>query len=202
MKRIGFSSVTLAFLLAGCAASSENLKPQTDVFTDGSGFIQYDIRLRPQDDGTIELPNNSGCKKGAGQKKGCVAFEPGTYGVLNISVSNSGHDNKSCADGGVQWVITLLQIADTGNLDTGKSPAMGQPVNTATQASLYPFEDPSTGTIFKELPSEGRTSVRILNRNDNATGTTENFWYFVEATRCRDHSIIAKTDPRIENKGR
>lgn len=202
MKRIGISITTLALLLAGCAPSSENLKPQTDFTTFGLGFIQYDIRLRPEDDGTIELPNNFRCKKGAGHKKGCIAFEPGTYGVLNISVSNAGHDNKSCADGGVQWVITLLQIADTGNIDTGKSSDFGDPVSPATQAALYPFKDSATGTVYQELPSDGRTSVRILNRNDNATGTTEDFWYYVEATRCRDHSIIAKTDPRIENEGR
>ena len=202
MKQIRVPIAALALLLAGCVPSSENLKPQTDLFTFGQGFIQYDIRLSPKDDGTIDLPNNSGCKQGAGHKKGCIAFEPGTYGVINLSVSNAGHDNKSCADGGVQWVITLLQIADTGDIDTGKSDDFGDPVSSATQAALYPFKDSTTGTVYEESPSDGRTSVRILNRNDNAKGTTEDFWYYVEATKCRDHSIVAKTDPRMENKGR
>lgn len=201
MKRTGISVAVLAFLLAGCAPSSENLKPQTDFFTSGSGFVQYDIRLRPNNDGTIELPNNFKCKLSNGNDKGCVAFEPGTYGVLSFAVSNSGHDNQTCADNGVRWVITKVQIADSGNINDGKSNDFGNPVSTATQSALYPFKDPATGTVYAESASTGRTSVRILNRNDNPEGTTEDFWYFVEATQCRDHSIVAKTDPRIENQG-
>jgi hypothetical protein len=58
MKRIGVSNATFALPLAACGRSSENLKPQTDFIIFGLAFIQYDTRLSPADDGTIELPNN------------------------------------------------------------------------------------------------------------------------------------------------
>jgi hypothetical protein len=199
MKRFRVFIAASALLVGGC--SSLSFKPTIDFSPFTAGYRDTVVRLKPKDDGTIELPTNSRCKQGA-NKDGCLAFPAGTYGLISFSVSAPGHENKACGDPGVKWVITRIQIADSGDIATGKSTDFDKPVDAATRSALHPFKDPSTGTIYEETWAEGSTTVQVLNRNDNAPSTTKDLWYRVEATRCAEPHTLAKTDPRIENYGR
>jgi len=193
------AAVGMALLLGACVPLK--VVPTTSLVILNTGYVKGQIRFNPRAGGMMQLPANKGCTQGSGAKAGCIAFGPGQYGTIEFSVVGPGHENKSCGDSGIHWVITRIRISDNGDVDTDKGSDWDSGVSTSVQATIFPFKDASKGIVYEETWETGSTSVMILNRNNNAAGTVVNLWYEVTATECRESHLTSITDPRVENKG-
>ena len=204
-------SVGLTTLLVGCASSQPSFEAFSSDEAHGGGFVKYEIKLKPNNNGEISLPNARNCKipngTNKGNRKGCIRFERGTYGVIIFSLRGFGEGgNRTCSDG-AKWVITKVRITGEGNPDNpDKGANWGTPVEPWLTKALFPFETPATGTLYDKPRLEGKTTVGILNRNINEAADPKDFWYEVSATKCRPDRngeyTVAVTDPRVENDGR
>ena len=195
-------TVGAGFMLAGCGPYFSTLVSNED---HGGGFVKYDIELKPKKDGTVDLPPGRNCSNTMGPKKGCVGFEEGTYGVIIFSLGGRGRDNATCDEAGVNWVITQIRLTDTSDPVSGKGTGFGTSLLPWLTSAVWPFKEVSSGTVYEESWNTGRTTVAILNRNNNPAATPKDFWYQVVATKCRPEKDgthkTATTDPRVENKG-
>lgn len=196
MKRI-FMAILVAALLSACTTV-----PETVVTQRNGKFVEYEVHVVPKSGKPIYIPGNAGCTRGNGNKDGCIRFAQGDYGVIVFSVGGKGRSNRTCSDNGVQWVITEIRITDTGSLDTGKGSNFGTPVVPWVTAAIFPFDDPTKGTLYKRNQKSGDTRVGVINLNNNLATDPKDLWYEITATNCRDETDTSTTDPRIENEGR
>ncbi len=163
------------------------------------GFFEYRVNFNANGPKPMQTPSaNRNCTKGAGPRLGCIKFETDTYGVIVFGLVGE-RDNKKCGDAGVNWVITKVELSDSGDVDTSKGTDFGTPVPSWVQDSFYGV-DASTGFIYDKSWQNGRTSVAVINLNNHSGD--KDLWYRVTATNCAETDDTNTSDPRVENMGK
>ena len=164
-------------------------------------FLVYRVKFNAQASNPMKTPFTSGnCTKGPPPRLGCINFGDGDWGVIIFGFVNELENNK-CGDPGVQWVITKIELSDTGDIATGKGTNFGSAVATWIQ-DAFSGVDPLTGTLYDEKWNDAYTSVGVVNSNNHtaALGLKE-LWYQVTATKCTGVHTTNTSDPRVENMG-
>lgn len=180
--------------IGGCA-------PSVSLLNHGGhtgGFVAFRVDFNANGPSPMQTPTaNHNCIKGAGPRMGCMKFEMGSYGVIVFGLVGA-QDNKHCSDTGVTWVITKVELSDSGNIATGKGTNFGSPVAAWVQGSFFGV-NPATGVIYDETWSNAHTSVGVINLNKHVGA--EDLWYRVTATKCTGVHATNTSDPRVENMG-
>ncbi len=180
-------------LFGGCA-------PSVSLLNHGGhsgGLVEFRVDFNANGPSPMQTPSaNRNCTKGAGPRKGCMKFEKDTYGVIVFGLVGE-QDNKQCSDVGVKWVITKVELSDSGDIATSKGTNFGSSVDPWVQGSFFGVKP--DGVIYNKLWSDGRTSVGIINLNKHVGA--EDLWYRVTATKCTGVHATNTSDPRVENMG-
>lgn len=168
------------------------------------GLVEFRVDFNANGPSPMQTPSaNRNCSKGAGPRKGCMKFEKDTYGVIVFGLVGE-QDNKQCSDVGVKWVITKVELSDSGDIATSKGTNFDSAVDAWVEDSFFGV-NPTTGVIYDEILSDARTSIGIINLNKHVGA--EDLWYRVTATKCKANAgtnihATNTSDPRVENKGR
>ena len=146
------------------------------------------------------------CKKGKGDKKGCVRFEKNHIGLITFATHQKA---QSCSDNSNRWVISKIELTDIGLVYTdGKVSDKGvfedNPNLPGWLEDAFPQLVKSTGVLYEASTElDGVTQVTSLNLNNNdATLGVKDIWYRVTIAKCGTNPVeVMVTDPRFENDG-
>ena len=167
-------------------------------------FLTYRVKFNAQASNPMKTPFTTGnCTKGPAPRHGCVQFSKGAWGVIIFGLVGVA-DNLKCNGAVPNWVITKIELSDSGDIDTSKGTNFGSAVDPWVEDSFFGV-DPATGVIYDKAWSDARTSVGIINLNKHVGA--EDLWYRVTATKCKEdpinHTHATNTsDPRVENIGK
>jgi len=201
-----FIACTIILSITGCTTKS----PRLSAVSAGKGFVNYEVQFRPNaapNSGVLEtFSGNNGCNVPPGKiRKGCLAFELDTFGLIELSLMGQGNTGNKCdaANPSVRWVITKVEGTTTPADNDDKGDFLGNALPTWALISFYPIKNPLTGILYEEALVDATTSVTFLNLNPYLGDGV--LWYRVTATNCIaqiDPKVTVKTsDPRVENKG-
>lgn len=200
MKKIILLGICIVVpFIGGCNPSAPSSVSMLNHGGSGGEFVEYRVDFNAAGPSPMQTPTaNRNCTKGVVPRKGCMKFEKDTYGVIVFGLVGA-QDNKKCSDTGVQWVITKVELSDSGNINTSKGSNFGSPVAPWVQKSFFGVK-PLTGVIYDETWSTGRTSVALIDLNNNIGA--KDLWYRVTAAKCTGTHATNTSDPRIENIGK
>ncbi|MCH7506170.1 MAG: hypothetical protein IID60_02545 [Proteobacteria bacterium] len=193
--------------IGGCNPSG----PEFASFLSNGGhsgeFVLYRVTFNANGPPPMQTLFTTGnCTKGPAPRHGCVQFSKGAWGVIIFGLVGVA-DNLKCNGAVPNWVITKIELSDTGDIGTGKGTNFGSAVATWVQ-DAFSGVDPSTGVLYDEKWNDAYTSIGVVNSNNNdVTAGPKDLWYQVTATKCKEdpitHTHATNTsDPRVENMGR
>jgi len=166
--------------------------------------IDLDVK---QNQGEIIVTVTDGdCKKGKGDKKGCIRFATNHIGLITFATDKKA---QTCSDGYKKWVITKIELTDKGLVYTdGKVSEKGvfedNPSLPDWLEDAFPQLVKSTGVLYEASAElDGVTQVTSLNLNNNDTTLgVKDIWYRVSVAKCGTNPVeFMVTDPRFENDG-
>jgi len=161
--------------------------------------VKYWVKNRG---GVLKLephPSNNGCPGIPGTGKGCVKFEVGTLGTINLSMFG-GTADKNCADSPQpDYVITKVELTAQGTGDKGVFPLADPAPGWLTAA--FPTIELPEGIVYEASLSDASESAVVLNLNNNdpAKGVKTS-WYRVTVQDCVGGAPIV-SDPQVPNHG-
>lgn len=170
----------------------------------GIRFINKPVKFWVQGGVLEPHPSNSGCPSIPGTGKGCVEFETGTYGAINLSMFGGNPDN-TCADTPQpDYVIVKVELTDKGAGEKGSFPLSNPAPPWLVDA--FPTLDSSTGVVYEadwdpaSANPASKSAVFVnLNNNEIAAGVKTS-WYRVTVQDCSGGPVIV-SDPSIPNHG-
>jgi hypothetical protein len=148
-------------------------------------------------------PSNSGCPSIPGTGRGCVEFETGTYGVINLSMFG-GNPDHTCADTPQpDYVIVKVELTDKGAGEKGSFPLTLPALTWLVDA--FPTMDSSNGVVYEADPASTTSppskSADFVNLNNNVIlDGIKTSWYRVTVRKCSDGTELV-SDPSIPNHG-
>jgi len=174
-------------------------------------YKNFTVRLNPAN-GRIDEPAQGNRRSGRGN--GYVGFGLNVAGWTTFQiVSESPWATCKAPKGGgakrAKWVITRLEVSDTGKLTTtrnNKPKLEGEDFGTSVPdwVTVSIIEaDPADGVVFEADKSVAPTFVQVYNANaqSNEALGEKLIYYRIQMTRCSDgHSVWA--DPAWGNEGR
>jgi len=203
MKNITVSTITL--LMLSLTACGPTIKPGSGAdLLSARTYVSYEVEFQPNT-GPPMITTTPGpkCARGVGSKPGCMRFNTDEYGSILFALT-VGPDGEKCGRPGVSWVITKVEAAETGNINTGKSTAWGASLSTRVRNDFYPMDDPDHGVLIDTDWKAATNTAGLMNRN--ISDTAYDLWYKITATKCPDDDSDELetnwSDPRIENEGR
>lgn len=193
-----FVAILLAFFCVSCnPLLVADLGPRIK-------FKDHEIKYWVKNGVLEPHPSNNGCPKLPGAGKGCVAFEEGTLGIINLTMAG-GMQDKTCADSHKpDYVIVKVELTDNGTDDKGDFPLSSPP--PAWIVAAFPTMDPDNGIVYEADPDPASSdpaseSAMILNLNNNdVSAGVKTSWYRVTVQDC-DGGPLLVSDPRIPNHG-
>ena len=199
-------SVVIICLFVACEKESDAefnkiIHPKIDLNPTGPGGP-----LNNPGSFNINTPNN-GCKKGSGQKLGCVRFAAGQSGTIIFAI-NGNAEGKTCAQNDAR-VITKIKLSATDSnpgpqpSDKGDFSADSYPMPAMFETDGFPELDITTGVVWEandDHSAISRVAIQNLNTSSNPDPQGVNFWYEVTVKKCSSDTYWV-TDPRGENDG-
>ncbi len=193
--------------IGGCNPSASPSASMLNYGGHTGKFLIYRVKFNAQASNPMKTPFTTGnCTKGPPPRFGCMNFGDGDWGVIIFGFVNELENNK-CGDPGVQWVITKIELSNTGDIVTGKGTNFGSAVATWIQ-DAFSGVDPLTGILYDQTWNDAYTSIGVVNSNNHTAALGPNdLWYRVTATKCKEdpitHTHATNTsDPRVENIGK
>ena len=195
--------VAIAVLLLALTACVPMPKPGAQAMS-ANTFVFYKVEFQPNGPPPMRTTTpNQKCTKGTGSREGCMRFDKGEYGSILFALTSE-TEGKKCGDSGISWVITKVEAAESGNLDTNKSTDWDKSLSSWVRDDYFPMDDPDKGVLIDLEWDEARTIAGINNKNESAK--EYDLWYRITATKCNAESDgthnTNTSDPRIENDGR
>lgn len=200
-----FFACAIILSITGCTQG-----PRLSAVSAAKDFVHYVVEFKPNaqpNSGVLETFSNSqGCNVPPGKtRKGCVAFELDTFGLIELRLMGQGNAGNQCDAGNpaVKWVITKVEGTTTPAGNDEKGAFLGEELPPWALISFYPIKNPFAGVLYEEALADATTSVTFLNLNPYLGDGV--LWYQVTATNCiaqTDPKVTVKiSDPRVENKG-
>jgi hypothetical protein len=206
-KFLFFIACAIILSITGCKQTQD---PRLSAVSAAKGFVSYEVKFRPNADPNSSVletfSNNNGCNVPPGKtRKGCLAFELDTFGLIKLSLMGQGNAGNQCDAGNpsVKWVITKVEGTTTPAANDEKGDFSGNALPNWALISFYPIKNPLTGILYEEALADATTSVTFLNLNPHLGDGV--LWYRVTATNCTEQTdpqvTVKISDPRVENKG-
>jgi len=152
---------------------------------------------------------NMGCKRGKGERLGCVRFGPGQSGHIIFAI-NGNAAARTCEEHAAR-VISKIQISATDEnpgeepSDKGDFEDSSYPLDEKFKTHGFPDIDINTGIVWEagdDNPAASRVKIENRNSSDVDDPRGVDFWYQVTVEKCSESSNrYWVTDPRGENDG-
>lgn len=169
--------------------------------------VDYGVKLKPKNDGTLDVSVDPGRKCEKNKHVGCMVFKKNTVGRITFHISGTGNRMESCADAinGNHKVITEIKLTAKGKPGGKKgvfNPNERRPGWLKREA--FRSMDLDTGIAYAATYDQGRNQVVLFNNNSTilAEGELKHFWYKVTVKDCKDPKKSWTTDPRGDNEGK
>lgn len=192
--------ITIA-ALTGCTTFISDQKP-------------YSVRVTPQGGGelSVELRKGRKCSKDKNPHDGCMRVAHEETGIIRFYLPGSKRQVKTCADSGVNEVITSIRVTSEGlndESDASKGVYVSSGLDPRLKKNAFIDMD-SDGYVYKVNDiGKGRTQVWLINLNNHANPRKAeseflHFWYQVTVEGCPGKAHDGQTwtsDPRVDNEG-
>ncbi|MDX2416700.1 MAG: hypothetical protein QNK19_04480 [Xanthomonadales bacterium] len=152
---------------------------------------------------------NQGCKKGRGEKDGCVRFGPNQSGYIIFAI-NGNSAGKTCAEHAAR-VISKIQLTTTDASpdkqlsDKGDFEPTSYPLDRMFRDDGFPEVDITTGVVYEATyanPGISRVEIKNLNTSSVDDPQGVDYWYQVTVEKCTNNpNKYWVSDPRGENDG-
>ncbi len=149
--------------------------------------------------GATTLKVHSSPKTCANGKKGCIDFAKGKLGTITFQFKGVHTDRDCNTIPRAHWVITKVELSDTGDTNTDKGVFGGRQQPWLVDA--FPGVDETNGLLYEDTNKKASRSVTFIDLNNHVGEKT--IYYQVTASDCAsDPPKTINIDPSVRNYGK